>query len=232
MVAHKDPDFQARSTETGKAFEVLCNAHLKSLGFTLLPKKKKIKEAGIKVDHVAVNNRGQEIYFEYKGGYEGNRPGLIRTDNTKKMLCDAFLLHLCGLTPFVVMTTAKPREGSGSDRMIKRATEEISGIIFDIIELGDAGDRKRLKELLDMDDFSRPRLPRPIAKVEVAEPGKRPSRPVPSEAAVQVTWYPDLKVREPGKRKRSKVSPRNGRKRGEKQPQLFEDEQLPTENDS
>lgn len=233
MSAYKDPDFQRRSTETGTLFERLCGAHLNSLGFHLFPKKRQIKEAGIKVDHVAVNNRGKEIYFECKGGYEGNRPGLIRTDNTKKMLANAFLLHLCGRGPLVVMTTARPKEGSDSDRMIRRATEEIPEIIFDIIELGDAVDRKRLKELLDMDDFSKPRVPRPVAQVGVSKTGRRESPSLPSDHAVQVAWHSDPKLldaskkkhrKAPPDKKKPKVSAKKKRKRGDGTLPLFDEE--------
>jgi len=224
MGAHKDGGFQARSTKTGKAFEVLCNAHLESLGFTLSPKKRRIKEAGIEVDQVAVNTKGRATYFEFKGGFEGNQPGLIRTDTTKKMLCNAFLLHLCGLSPLVVVTSAKPKEGSASDRMIKRATEMISGIVFDIIEWGDAGDRKRLKELLDMDDFSKPRLPRPVGKVEVAEPSKHVLRPVPVDAPLQIAWHSDPKLLDSVKRKRRKVLANKERKHVGEQLLLFDED--------
>ena len=204
MGAHKDPDFQKRATETGTLFEKMCGAHLTSLGFRLLPKKRRIKEVGVKVDHVAVNNKGKQIYFECKGGYEGDRPGLIRTDNTKKMLANAFLLHLCGFSPLVVMTTAKPKDGSFSDTMIRRATEKLKGIVFDIIELGDAGDRKRLKELLDMDDFSRPRLPRPVEEVGMSRACRRGVPQHPLDDAVQIAWHSDPKLVEAGKKKHRK----------------------------
>jgi hypothetical protein len=71
MGAHRDPDFQRRSTETGKTFRDQCNTHLKSLGFRLSGHKV-IEDGGIEVDQVAVNAKGREIYFEFKGGYEGH----------------------------------------------------------------------------------------------------------------------------------------------------------------
>ena len=80
------------------------------------------------------------------------------------------------MSPLVVITSAKPREGLDSDTMIKRATEGISGILFDIIELGNAKDRKRLKGLLDMDDFSKPLLPVPVPKVDGSRARRRPAR--------------------------------------------------------
>ncbi len=51
------------------------------------------------------------------------------------------------------MTSAKPKRGLASDTMIRRAAEKVPGIIFDIIQLGDALDRQRLRALLDVDDF-------------------------------------------------------------------------------
>ncbi len=94
MSAHKAPDFQSRSTESGTLFEKQCALHLTSLGFQLFAKKWRIKEAGVEIDYVAVNNKGKKIYFECKGGYEGKQPGLVRTDTTKKVLANAFLLSI------------------------------------------------------------------------------------------------------------------------------------------
>jgi len=231
MGAHKDLDFQGRSTESGSAFTIQCNLHLKTLGFKLLGRKV-IRDAGVEVDQVAVNSKGRKIYFEFKGGYEGDRPGLIRTDTTKKMLCNAFLLHFCGLRPFIVITSAKAtNDRCRSARMITRAAQEIPDVIFDIVELGDAGDRKRLKELLDMDDFSRPRLPRPVAKVSKADTTGMPPRPL--EDAFQISSHPDLKVLDSRDKKRrkvltdkktSKVQVKKKRKRDQETIPLFDEE--------
>jgi hypothetical protein len=219
MGAHRDPDFQRRSTESGKTFRDLCNTHLKSLGFTLLGHEV-IADAGIEVDQVALNTKGRKIYFEFKGGYEGGRPGLMRTDTTKKVLCNAFLMRECGLSPFVVIASVKPEGGSGSDKMIGRAAD----VLFDLISLSDPGDRKRLKELLYMDDFSRSRLKGPAPKVEVAKKKVPVPISVSSDDAVQIAWHPDLKVRESGKKKMRKVSGKTVRKLAADQLQLFDDE--------
>ena len=219
MGGRRDPDFQRRSTETGKTFRDQCKTHLRSLGFTLLGHKV-IREVGIEVDQVAVNTKGKRIYFEYKGGYEGNRPGLMRTDTTKKVLCNAFLMRECGLGPFVVVASVKPEEGSSSDKMIRRAAD----VLFDIISLSDPSDRKRLKAMVDMDDFCRPRPRGPVKKAE-ADASKKPApRSAPSDDAFQIAWHPDLKVRESGKRKRRKISGRKKRKHDEDQLQLFDEE--------
>ena len=81
-----------------------------------------------------------------------------------------------------------------------------------------------LKELFDMDDFSKPRLPRPVAKVEVAKAGKPASRPMPSDAPVQKALILDFKVREPGKRKKRQVSSQKQGKLAEEQLPLLDEE--------
>ncbi|MGO9568349.1 MAG: hypothetical protein ACLP5H_12480 [Desulfomonilaceae bacterium] len=219
MGAHRDPDFQRRSTESGKTFRDQCNTHLRSLGFTLLGRKI-IADAGIEIDQVAVNTKGKKIYFEFKSGYEGTQPGLIRTDTTKKMLCNAFLMRECGLNPFVVIASVKATEGLSSDKMIRRA----AAVVFDIISLSHPGDRKRLKELLDMDDFSESRLKGTVQKVGVAKTRERVPLPVASDDAFQIAWHPDLKVHESGKRQKRKVSGKRSRKLAEDQPKLFDNE--------
>ncbi len=81
-----------------------------------------IEAAGIKVDEVALNRRDKRIYFEFKGSYVPPEPGLIRTDTTKKALCNAFLMRECGLSPFI-LTSHKPKKGSSSDKMLKTAAQ-------------------------------------------------------------------------------------------------------------
>jgi hypothetical protein len=182
--------------------------------------RKIIADAGVEIDQVAVNTKGKKIYFEFKGGYEGTQPGLIRTDTTKKMLCNAFLMRECGLSPFVVIASVKATEGMSSDKMIQRA----AAVVFDIISLSDPGDRKRLKELLDLDDFSQSRMKVPLQKIEVAKTRERVPLSASSDDSFQIAWHPDLKVGESGKRKRRKLSGKRSRKVSENQPQLFDEE--------
>jgi hypothetical protein len=141
--------FQGSATEIGHLFERTCNNTLKALGFKLLGQRS-IREAGIIVDQVAVNHRHKEIFFEYKGSYKPPRPGLIRTDTAKKALCNAFLMERCGLAPFVILTSHKPKPNSSSQRMIDKA----GSAVFDVIVLGDADDMARLQGMLKLDEFS------------------------------------------------------------------------------
>ena len=73
-----------------QTFRDQCNIQLRSLGFTLLGPEY-IKQAGIEVDQVAVNRKDIKIYFEFKGGYEGDRPGLIENRHNEKGVMQRFL---------------------------------------------------------------------------------------------------------------------------------------------
>jgi hypothetical protein len=84
--------------------------------------------------------------------------------------------------------------------LIKRAVEKIPGIIFDIIELGDAGDRRRLRALLDMDDFSKPRLPLHFKIDNFGVSSQSPGE------ALQVTWHSDPKLLDLDKKKHRRGS--------------------------
>lgn len=219
MIAHEDADFQRRATAIGKAFESLCNDHLRNLGFTLLGRKK-ISEAGIEIDQVALNSKQKKIYFSFVGGLEGVRPGLMRTDTTKKVLCNAFLMRQCGLGPFVVIASVKPDKISSSGRMIRTA----GNVIFDILSLNIPKDRARLKELLTIADFSRDVSPIVIHKFKLVQPINESELSSSTNRTVQVSWHPDLKMPQVVKqRPRTEVN-RTKKVTGEEQPILFDED--------
>ena len=130
----------------------------------------------------------------------------------------AVLLPTFGLSPFVVIASVRPEEGSSSDKMVARAAD----VLFDLISLSDPKDRRRLKELLDMDDFSKSRMKGPVQKIEVAKTSKQASVAAASDTAFQVAWHPNLKAQESGKKKRRKISGKRGRKSGDDQLRLFD----------
>jgi hypothetical protein len=100
---------------------------------------------GVEVDQVATNRHGASILFEFKGSTQGKRPGMMRTDTTKKALANAFLLNRIGLGPLVILTSHKPKPGTASEAMIKGAGEAVA----DVICLFDTEETERLKQYLD-----------------------------------------------------------------------------------
>ncbi len=219
MIAHEDPDFQRRATVIGKAFESLCNDHLRGLGFTLLGRKK-ISEAGIEIDQVALNAKRKRIYFSFVGGLEGDRPGLMRTDTTKKVLCNAFLMRQCALEPFVVIASVKPDEVSSSGRMIRTA----GNVIYDLLSLSIPRDRARLRELLDIVDFSTAVSPFVSHKVKLVQPVNELELSPSTNRAFQVSWHPDLKTPQVVKRRPRSEVDRNKRSPSEQQSVLFDED--------
>lgn len=116
-------NFQAESTKSGHEFECIVNEDLISRGYTILETNAKIPDIGINVDYIAEKNRVKE-YGEDKGGKSGGkkRPGAQRTDNVKKAICNGALLKAKHPdVKYVIYFSAKPKEGSSSDKMIETA---------------------------------------------------------------------------------------------------------------
>jgi hypothetical protein len=133
-------DFQRRSSEIGKAFANYWEITLRSIGF-ILKGKTVIKDAGVEIDQLAINRKGEPLYFEFKGSSKPPRPGMQRTDTVKKALCNAFLLNKIGMGPFIVITSHKPKQGSSGAKMIELAKD----VLFDVICMGVDEDMDRLQ---------------------------------------------------------------------------------------
>lgn len=217
----EEAGFQRRATEIGNLFERTCNNTLKALGFKLLGKRS-IPEAGIIIDQVAVNRCGKEIFFEFKGSYKPPRLGLIRTDTAKKALCNAFLMERCGLAPFVILTSHKPKRNSASERMIDKA----GSAVFDVIVIGDADDMVRLQGLSKMDEFE-------VGERAAVHTDRKPDQPYLQSlrllAPIEIEKTTATKVAKRGQqsssRKRAAVKKPRSRKRKRRskdQPELFD----------
>ena len=147
-------DFQRRSSMIGHAFGKMCDITLEGQGWELRGREH-IAIAGIEVDQVADNQHGISFFFEYKGSTEGSRPGLRRTDSTKKALCNAFLLQGLGIGPYVIITSHMPLPGSDSAVMLEQAGKAV----FDVICLSNPKDVARLREYWTWeDDMTQPKV--------------------------------------------------------------------------
>jgi hypothetical protein len=116
-------NFQAESKKSGDEFEVIVGKDLISAGYIINYTNAKVPAIGVNVDYIAEKN-GVIEYGEAKGGKEGGkkRPGAQRTDNVKKAICNGALLKAKDKNlRYVVYFSAKPKEGSSSDEMIKTA---------------------------------------------------------------------------------------------------------------
>jgi hypothetical protein len=90
---------------------------LQIAGFEIADQHVRIHEIGIELDAITNNANGIAMPWEFKGSWNGPRPGLRRTDTLKKAICNGYLLTQWSqsdrLTPLLVMTTHLPEEGSG-----------------------------------------------------------------------------------------------------------------------
>ena len=82
---------QSISYKQGREFERLANSFLEEAGF-LLGGNHRSSHLGIEFDQEAWWHLSKKrVLFEHKGSFQGNRPGLMRTDTVKKAVLSGFL---------------------------------------------------------------------------------------------------------------------------------------------
>ena len=113
----KENNFQRMAGEQGDWFHTECIRSLKIAGFEIADQEVNVREVGIRLDAITNNAHGIAMPWEFKGSWNGNRPGLRRTDTLKKAIANGYLLsRWCNkemMTPMLVMTTHFPEDGSG-----------------------------------------------------------------------------------------------------------------------
>jgi hypothetical protein len=136
--------FQSSAGWQGRQFAQQCDFLLQSSGFTLHGRLV-IESLGVEIDQVAVSPRGPTVWFEYKGSFQGTRPGLLRTDTLKKAIANGALLQrLDDHPPYVVLTSHVPTRGSG--RSMLRAALEL-GYFHRVVCVNDPADVQYLTQL-------------------------------------------------------------------------------------
>lgn len=125
-------------------FAEQCDELLVSDGY-VLGESIVLSDIGVEVDRVARSPRGSDIWFEYKGSLQGNRPGLLRTDTVKKAIANgALLTALPSHPPYVVLTSHTPTSGAARAML---DTARRLGFVSDVICVYDPGEVARLKKL-------------------------------------------------------------------------------------
>jgi hypothetical protein len=139
-----DFEFQKLAGEQGRLFDAQCRLML-APRFDVCDKPFRVPEVGVEMDATITSRKsGREYWCEFKGSWNGHRPGMMRTDTVKKALADVLLLHVANFDfpPCLVMTTHMPPFGSSGRAMIETALE--SGALYDIFCLSEPEDMKRL----------------------------------------------------------------------------------------
>jgi hypothetical protein len=102
-------------------------------------------DLGVEIDQVARGGSGALVWFEYKGSFQGTRPGLMRTDTLKKAIANAALLRILGdHPPYVLLTSHVPKSGSA---LAMLETSRKLGYFADVICVNDPSGVARLKHL-------------------------------------------------------------------------------------
>ncbi|HVF12156.1 MAG TPA: hypothetical protein VNA87_03630 [Actinomycetota bacterium] len=135
-------DFQRRASTQGRQFEEICRTVLTAAGFDCRDKKR-IVDLQIEVDIPAVSSTGIEYWFNCKGSWFGDRPGLRRTDTLKKAIAEAYVARYAGDFPSVVLLTSHLPKNSGALWL-----SILNGSVFhDVICINDPEDVRRLSKL-------------------------------------------------------------------------------------
>lgn len=103
--------FQAAAGRQGRTYEQAIVDHLTRFGWAVMGTHWVEPETGVEVDIVAADRDGQVWWIECKGSWESasGRNGLIRTDSTKKLIANAWLLaQVASRAPYMVVTSDAP----------------------------------------------------------------------------------------------------------------------------
>jgi len=134
-------DFQSAAGWQGRQFAQQCDFLLSSARYELRGRSV-IAEIGVEIDQVAISPRGVEVWFEFKGSFQGDRPGLVRTDTMKKAIANGALLQgIEGHPPYVVLTSHLPLSGAGA-AMLAAALR--LGYFHDVVCVNDPDQVRRL----------------------------------------------------------------------------------------
>lgn len=89
--------------------------------------------------------RGTEVWVEYKGSFQGARPGFLRTDTVKKAVANGALLKALGEhPPYIVLTSHLPVQGAAYSML---TIGKDLGYFDDVICVNNPADVQRLAAL-------------------------------------------------------------------------------------
>ena len=134
--------FQARSSAQGRLVQQIAWDVLQQAGFDLVQERYRLRVLGVEVNMVVRDAHGSRWFCEVTGAYGSQRPGLERTDTVRKIAGSAQLLARWRFTPFLVLTTHRPKVGSQAYQMLKACGPEA---IYDVIVVSEKEDWARLQ---------------------------------------------------------------------------------------
>lgn len=116
-------DRQALATHQGAAFETTVETLLRVKGWEIIETKRRHPEVDVEIDIIAKHPETEKIWWiETKGSWEGERPGLKRTDTLKKALFNGAMLALTtDRKPYMIVSSHDPTQGSAGDVWLQKA---------------------------------------------------------------------------------------------------------------
>lgn len=139
-------DFQAQAVRQGCRAKELAEILLTECGFTNLRPAARFPRLGVELTFIATDLTGNDWAFDVSGAFTSSPAGLRRTDTLWKALGKAAVLHEAGFElPLVLLTTDTPKMGSSGYRALS-VVRGAQRPVFDVIELLDPEDQKRLHD--------------------------------------------------------------------------------------
>jgi DNA modification methylase len=138
-------DFQARAVRDGKQAKEFARIVLESCDFINIRSDVKFSRLGVELSFLATDRTGQDWAFDVSGAFTSSRAGLRRSDTLWKALGKAAVLHEgVGDLPLVLLTTDAPARGTAGSSALE-VLRRPGGPVFDLIELLEPNDQKRLR---------------------------------------------------------------------------------------
>lgn len=157
--------FQSLSTEQGAAFHDECLRALRYAGFEISDTEIRVRDVGIRLDAITNNRQGVAFAWEFKGSWQGSRPGLRRSDSALKMIAQGVLLSVSDyashMPPLFVLTSHFPNTPD-VEAMVNASIR--SGWIAEVI---DSRNGKRLQWLANATEEAIKRLIEEHVKYEL-----------------------------------------------------------------
>ncbi|MGE3361103.1 MAG: site-specific DNA-methyltransferase [Acidimicrobiia bacterium] len=141
--------------DDGRAAAKLAEQALEDAGFTVRERDRRIRRTGVAVSFVAADAAGQEWWFDLAGPSTSHRGGLLRNEVVWRSLGRAAAVRTArGATPYVLLTTALPKQPGEGDTALRAAGPDT---VFDVVDLLADGDAERLRHYAKGGAGSRPR---------------------------------------------------------------------------
>lgn len=129
--------------DASKPMTTLVEREIEDAGFVIVGRDKRIGRAGPVVALIAQDTTGEQWIFDVSGAQSVSRSGLHRTETAWRAAGRAlFLAKIEPPSRVVLVTSHLPKRGSEADAALRAAGP---GIVFDVLELGCANGRTRLR---------------------------------------------------------------------------------------